>query len=148
MTNTMDVIVTNPQAAHAAVTEGYRIAKALTMAGNRARIVVGQDEADRSLRQLRFYWGPCLGEIAEQASIGGQRYAAEAWHELMKRQFLGYEIEKVKVAGRKKTTVIRRLRSTSKLKVKAMGVYLEKVQAFAVTDLGVTFSLRSWEEYR
>lgn len=143
----MDVVLSNPVTAHAAFTSGYAIAKNLTLAGRRVRLLVQEHDDDRTLQQNKFYWGPCLGEIAEQASINGQKWADVAWHELFKRMFLGYQIRKIKVAGRKRVTVIRSLRSTTGLKVKPMGVYLDKLQAFAATDLGVEFSVREWREF-
>lgn len=144
----LDVIATNQIAARKAVEAAWAMGKQLTAAGRKFHLRAAEAEDDRSVLANRYYWGPCLKEISEQASIEGQRWAPEAWHELSKRMFLGYEIKKVKVAGRKKTTVIRRLRSTTGLSVRKFSVYLEKLQAFAATDLGVHFSVRSWEEYR
>lgn len=147
MSEVLDRIVANPLAAHQAIQDGWLLAKPLTIAGRKVRVLVEECEDDRTIQQNKFYWGPCLTEISEQANILGQKWAPIAWHELFKRQFLGYEIKKVKVAGRKKVTVIRRLRSTTKLKVKPMSVYLEKVQAFATTELGVRFSVANWQGY-
>ena len=119
--------------------------KNLTLQGKRVRITAGEDEDDRSLKQNRYWWGVILKEISEQATINGVRYAAEAWHELAKRQFLGFKIEKVKVAGKRKPVVIRRLRSTKDCTVKQFNVLIEQMQAFAVTDLHVEFST-DWYE--
>jgi hypothetical protein len=44
--------------------------------------------------------------------------------------------------------VSKQLRSTTKLSVKRMSEYLEKLMAFAVTDLGVRFSETRWEDWR
>lgn len=51
-----------------------------------------------------------------------------------------YEMQKVPVAGSKRKRVIRRLRSTARLKVRPWHGYMDQVMAFAVTDLGVEFS--------
>ena len=104
-------------------------------------------EDTRSLQQLRFYWGPMLGDISEQATIGGQKYSKDAWHELFKRQHLPRRIRKSKVAGRGRPVVSVSLGSTKGLSVRRMSEFIEKVQAFAVTDLGVTFSETRWESY-
>ena len=137
----------NPIQAHKAINHViWPWVKSMTTAGNQLVLTVGSKEEDRTLAQNRFYWGPCLGDISEQASIAGIKYSKEAWHELFKRQHLGFEVDKVRVAG-KGIRVIRRLRSTSKLKVKAMGEYLEKVQAFAATELGVQFTVLDWPSY-
>lgn len=143
----IDRIVTNVRDAHSVASAGYTLAKRLLSNGKPVRITVKAFEDDRTLRQNRYYWGCVLKEISEQASIQGQRWTAEAWHELCKRQFLGYEITKVAVAGRRKKHVIRRLRSTTNLKVREMNEYLEKVQAFAADDLGVRFSVPHWEQW-
>jgi hypothetical protein len=145
----MERVVATKEAAHEAAKQAYAHAQALLLNGAKLVIIsTAEQEDDRSLQQNRYYWGPCLREISEQALVGGQRWTAEAWHELFKRQFLGYEIDKVHVAGRKRPTIIRRLRSTTKLKVKAMSTYLDQVQAFAATELGVQFSVRNWQEYQ
>lgn len=140
-------VVRDPAEGHAAMLAAWDLCKALTMAGKPVAVDVREWESDRSIRQNRYYWGVVLKEISAQARVEGQRYTAEAWHELGKRQFLGYEIRKVTVAGRRKKTVIRSLRSTTKLKVKAMSDYLERFQAFAATELGVRFSIANWQDY-
>lgn len=141
-------IVSSRDQAHAAANALYAQAKAIVQSGRKARMVCEEQEDDRSVQQNRYYWGVVLAETSQQASIEGQRWAAEAWHELFKRMFLGYEIRKTVVAGRRRKLVTRTLRSTTRLKVRAMGDYLTKVQAFAAGDLGVRFSCERWEEYR
>lgn len=147
MSEVLDRIVTTREAAHQAAQQAYANAQAIVLNGKTAHIRCSEHEEDRTVQQNRFYWGPCLKEISEQARIEGQRWTAEAWHELFKRTFLGYEIKKVRVAGKKRPVVIRRLRSTTGLKVRPMGKYLDELQAFAATDLGVQFSVRKWQEY-
>jgi NinB protein len=147
MSEAIDVIAANPMRAHEAVQHGWALAKALTIAGRKAHIQIREAEDDRSVRQNAYYWAVVLKEISEQAAIEGQRWTADAWHELCKRQFLGYEIKKVKVAGRKKATIIRRLRSTTGLSVRKFSDYLEQILAFASTDLSVRFSVSRWEDY-
>lgn len=117
-------------------------------AGKRVSIKAEELEDERTLKQLRFYWGPCLGDIAEQASIGGQKYSKDAWHELFKREFLPRKITKAKVAGKARMVVSVSIGSTKGLSIRAMTKFLDKLQAFAATDLGVAFSVPKWEEYR
>jgi hypothetical protein len=148
VTEAIDVVAANPVRAHEAVQHGWALAKALTTAGRKVHIQVAEAEDDRSVRQNAYYWGVVLKEVSEQASIIGQRYSVDAWHELFKRQHLGYEIKKVRVAGRKKATIIRRLKSTAGLSVRKFSEYLEKTQAFAATDLAVQFSVSRWEDYQ
>jgi hypothetical protein len=102
----------------------------------RWHVLVGLDRDDRSTRQQRFYWGVVLRQISEQAP---GHWTADAWHEAFKRTILGYEIVRAEVAGRKRPTVYRRLRSTSTLTVREMSAYLDQIIATAVADLGVVF---------
>lgn len=139
MSEALNVLATSPQAAHDACAEAWRVCKTLTLAGKPVRIRAGEEEDDRSIEANRWYWGVFLPQVSMQARIDGQRYTVDAWHELGKRTFLGFEVKKVKVAGRKKATVIRRLRSTTDLSVRQFAKYTEEFQAFATTDLGVAF---------
>lgn len=148
MDDALDRIVTTKEQAHAASLQAYALAQSIIANGHPARIVVDEYDDDRSLQQNRYYWGPCLREISEQAQIGGEKWSAEAWHELFKRMFLGYEIKRTKIAGRKRKVVTRRLRSTRDLKVKPFSKYLDQLQAYAAGDLGVHFSVRDWQEWR
>lgn len=147
MNDTLTRVVATREDAHRAVTQGYALAKAIIDNGRPAQIDVREFDDDRTLRQNRYYWGVVLKEVSQQASIGGQRWSVDAWHELFKRQFLGYEVVKVKVAGKRRPVVIRRLRSTTDLKVRPFATYLTEIQAFAATDLGVQFSTLDWEGY-
>ncbi len=148
MSEVLDRIVTTREQAHEAARQVYANAQAIQANGRPARILCQEHEDDRSEQQNKFYWGVVLRQTSEQARIAGQRYTADAWHELGKRQFLGFEIKKVAVAGRKKVTIIRRLRSTTGLSVRKMSAYLEEFMAFAVTDLSVRFTETRWEDYR
>lgn len=122
-------------------------AKAQMDAGESVDVYLSVHEDDRSLRQNKFYWGYVIKTIASQARIEGQRYTGDAWHELFKREHLGYEVKKVSVAGSRRKRVIRRLRSTTDLTVRQMSKFLESVIAFAVTDLNVVFVIQQWEQF-
>jgi hypothetical protein len=100
------------------------------------RVILGEAVSDRSLRQNAFYWSAVLPQIAAQAPGA---WAVDAWHEAFKRTILGYEVVKAVVAGRKRPTVYRRLRSTKDLTVKQMSEYLDRVIADAVDAYGVQF---------
>lgn len=134
----LDVIAHNAQSAHEAVTEGWRVAKALTADGKAVHITVKEDEDQRSLQQNRYYFGPFLGAISEQVRTP-DRWMPEAWHQLGRRKFLGYEIKKEIVAGKKRPVVIRRLRSTRDLTEKQFARYLEEFTAYATVELHVEF---------
>ena len=148
MTEPLDVIVSTREGAHRVAKLVYDRARDLIADGKQVRIRAEEAEDTRSLQQSRFYWGVVLAEIAEQARVGGDRWSAEAWHEYGKRTFLGYEFKRITIAGRKRKAVSKQLRSTTRLSVRRMSEYLDKVMAFAVTDLGVVFSETKWERYR
>lgn len=148
MTETLDVIVSTREGAHRVAKLAYERAQMLIADGKEVRMRTEEAEDDRSLRQNRFYWGVVLKEIGEQARINGQGWSAEAWHLYAKREYLGYVFKRETVAGRKRKVVRKELRSTTRLSVKRMSEYLDKLMAFAVTDLGVVFSETKWERYR
>ncbi len=144
----LSVHLREPVQAHAVlVRQVWPQIKAGLEAGKEQALTVVPWEDARSAQQNRFYWAACLREIAEQASIGGQRYQPEAWHELFKRQFLGFRVEKYRIAGKKKQMAKRVLRSTTGLSVKKMSTYLDQVQSYASTELDVRFSCPDWERW-
>lgn len=149
MSKSLSLTWLDPVSAYQSITnELWPWAKPMLIAGHHLTVKASVPEDDRTLIQNRYYWsGACLGAISDQAKIAGVRYDAVAWHNLFKRQFLGYEIIKERVAGSKRLLVIRRLRSTSKLKLRAMNKYLEQVQAFGASDLGVFFDTPGWKEW-
>lgn len=140
MNQSLSVYCPDPISANKACNEGWRIAKAMTTAGTPVEVIVRKAEDERSLRANRFYWGFVLKTIANFVELGGQKYSADAWHELMKRTYLGYEIKKYRVAGKKKLQIIRRLRSTADLSVKQFCIYLEQIIAYGATDLGIEWN--------
>lgn len=148
MTEALYFTLINPQQAHAALMgQVWPHIKAHTTAGTRISLVVQPQEDNRSLCQNKFYWGVLLKEISEQARIGGQKYAADAWHELGKRQFLPRKVKKTVVAGWKNKVITISIASTTGLSVRAMSSYLERFSAFAAADLGVTLSVGRWEKF-
>lgn len=71
-----------------------------------------------------------LKQIAEQAVVNGRRFDAEIWHEQFKRMFIGVEElpsgELVAKSSRKLTTT-------------EFSAFCDQVEAYAATELGVTF---------
>jgi hypothetical protein len=81
----------------------------------------------RSLEANRFYWSR-LNEIAQKAE---PRFSAEAWHEYLKRKFIGcLDLPSGQVIGM----------STTKLNSTEFALYTTQVEAFAVMELGVIFT--------
>ncbi len=85
----------------------------------------------RTLEQNARYWGRgILAQIAEKATVNGQKFSAEAWHELFKRKFIGLiELPGGEVVGQ----------SSKDLSTKRFSTFVDEVEAYAVTDLGVVF---------
>lgn len=85
----------------------------------------------RTAAQNRRYWGRgVLSQIAEQAAINGNKFSAEAWHEFLKRKFIGVdELPDGSVIGK----------SSAKLTKAEFCDFCEEVEAYAATELGVFF---------
>jgi hypothetical protein len=85
----------------------------------------------RTTKQNKRYWGGgVLDQIAAQASVNGRLYAAETWHELMKRKFIGViELPNGEVVGK----------SSTELDTAEFSVFCDQVEAWAANDFGVTF---------
>lgn len=85
----------------------------------------------RTKPQNRRYWGRgVLAQIAEQATVGGKLYAAETWHELAKRKFIGVEeLPNGEVIGR----------SSTSLTTAEFCEFCTQVEAWAATEMGVRF---------
>ena len=98
---------------------------AVTVAPYKARRTVDQNARLHAI----------LTEIAEQAWVNGQQFAMESWKEFFKRRVLGPE-EWVLPDG----TTQERGRSTATLNTAEMADLQDKIEAYAVTELGVEFS--------
>lgn len=85
----------------------------------------------RTPKQNRRYWGGgVLAQIAAQAVVNGRQYPAEVWHEQFKRQFIGVEeLPSGEVVGK----------SSTGLTTAEFSAFCDQVEAWAATELGVTF---------
>ena len=138
----------NPDQANASL-RGQLIpyCKPILDAGDGVAIVAMPLKDARSLKQNRYYWKAVLTPISDQARLDGIGATTDGWHLYYKRMYLGYEFKKTYVPGNKRVSIIRELRSTTKLSVRNMAVYLTKVQAHATTVFGVQFPLLNWEQW-
>jgi len=96
-----------------------------------ARWVLKVERRKRTKPQNRRYWGNgVLSQIAQQAAVNGKLFSAETWHEQFKRMFIGViELPNGQVIGKSSTT----------LSTLEFCEFSDKVEAFAATELGVTF---------
>src|SRR5687768_475002 len=85
----------------------------------------------RTSKQNKRYWGKgVLAQIAEQAVVNGRQFPAEVWHEQMKRQFIGViELPNGQLIGK----------SSTELDTAEFSAFCDQVEAWAATELGVTF---------
>ena len=98
-------------------------------------------------RQRAYYHGVVLKTIAQQARPNGEQHALAVWKEYFRAEYLGYKTVTTKnpLTGKK---VRRRQRvSTEDLGVKGYSQLIDRVSAFAATELGVSFpaSFDQWE---
>lgn len=116
-------------------------------AGRRLEVEVRLQEDAKTDRQRAYYHGVVLKSIAAQARPSGQQYPLAVWKEHFRAEYLGHKTVTTKnpLTGKK---VRRRLRvSTEDLGVKGYSQLIDRVSAFAATELGVTFpaTYQQWE---
>lgn len=104
-------------------------APAMAAKGTPLAVTVTEAKSKRSGDQNKRYWA-LLQEIATNGWVEGKQFSADAWHEHMKRTFIG--CEEVPKGG---TVGI----STTTLSVGEFTDYMEKVQAYAAEYLAVEF---------
>jgi hypothetical protein len=95
------------------------------------QVVVTEWRAKRSSDQNRRYWA-ILNEIAQAAWLDGRQYAADVWAEFFKRRLIGEE----ELPGGGSVGI-----STTTLDVAEFTSYMDKIEAYAVSELGVQFGI-------
>lgn len=135
------IVFANPVAAHAALMRLWPSIKNELLAGNRLVLEVHHYEDKLTDRQRRYYHGYILKEIADQARIDGRFFPISVWKEHFRKTFLGSKRKTCidPMSGRKSRRSVRV--STEDLGVRGYNILIEKVTAFAVTDLGVCFGV-------
>lgn len=130
----------NPVEAHKAMTAMvWAQIKALAMAGHATVVEVRTAEDEKTDKQRRYLHGYVLMTISRQSAPGGQKFDMKTWKEHFRAEFLGFKTVTTKnpMTGKK---VRRRVRvSTEDLGVKGYSEYIDRVTAFAATELGVEF---------
>ena len=100
-------------------------------------VEIKEHKAKRSAEANRRYWA-ILAQIAEDGWIEGRRYSAEVWHEFAKRRFIGV------IDGPGGISIAE---SSSRLNTKEFADYVQKVEVWAATELGITLT-EPIEDYR
>ena len=121
--------------------------KSMWAAGHRLHVEVRLHEDAKTDRQRAYYHGVVLKTIALQARPNGVQFPLAVWKEHFRAEYLGHKTVTTKnpLTGKK---VRRRQRvSTEDLGVKGYSQLIDRVSAFAATELGVTFpaSFDQWE---
>jgi hypothetical protein len=95
------------------------------------RWVLSITRRKRTPKQNRRYWGGgVLAQVAAQAVVNGKLYPPEVWHEQFKRQFIGaLELPNGQVIGK----------SSTDLTTTEFSEFCDQVEAYAASELGVTF---------
>ena len=116
--------------------------KSMTMAGNRVTVECRLTEDAKTDAQRRFYHGVILLQIANQANVNGQKFPLKVWKEWFRDKYLGFKTVTFinPMTGKKSRRRIRK--STEDLGAKGYNVLIERVSAFAATELGVEFTER------
>ena len=119
-------------------------------AGHRLHVEVRLYEDAKTDRQRGYYHGVVLKTIAQQARPNGQQYPLAVWKEHFRAEYLGYKTltRKNPLTGKKTRTRLRV--STEDLGVRGYSRLIDRVTAFAATELGVTFpaTFEQWEGMR
>lgn len=102
--------------------------------GQPLRVIVTAEERKRNEVQNRFYWGAVLRDISSQGWVDGKQFDKDTWHEFFSRRYGICE----DVALPDGEVVVRR-RSTTKMSVGEFSAFLNAIQAYATSELGVCF---------
>jgi hypothetical protein len=97
-------------------------------------------EDDITDKQRAYLHGVVFKEIAMYARPGGQQFDKDTWKEHFRKEWLGFKtVSNVNpMTGKRTRTRVRQ--STEDLGIRAMAEYIDRVIAFAATELGVTVS--------
>lgn len=110
-------------------------AKACNESGKPLVVTVSQEDKTRSAQQNRRYWA-ILGQIAEQAWVNGHQYSRDVWHEHFGRLYLALEDVTLPTGE-----IIQRRATTTRLDVAAFNDYMEAVERYAASELGICIEL-------
>jgi len=100
----------------------------------------------RSVPQNSKYWS-LLKEISESGFVRGKQFSKDVWHEYLRVNVMSESVENRNGIDISKWEELpsfedkpteHRVISTSQLSVRAMSEYMLAIEAFAITDLGIT----------
>lgn len=130
MSDTLQITLINRQQAwHDIQMQVFPFLRSVLQGGGMWELLIRRRK--RTKAQNRRYWGNgVLAQIAHQAVVNGKKFDAEVWHEQFKRMFIGViELPNGQVIGK----------SSTDLSTKDFCDFCDRVEAWAATELGVTF---------
>jgi NinB protein len=106
-------------------------------------VVIREFVKKRSADQNSYYFRR-LGEISAQAWVGGKQFGTDAWHEYAKQNIMpdmvelknGDIVSKLEELPNGKLVVI----STTRLSIACFAEYINLIEAYGASELGVKFS--------
>lgn len=146
MSDAFSAVAMTREQARDAAQRAYEHAQALLANGIHAEIACRPSTKPVSVKLRGLYHAAVLPQISEQAKVAGIRYVPDVWKEHFRKQFLPDHFERVKAIrigadGHPEAYwTTRRIRSsTEELGNKLYAEHVDKVIAYAVTDLLVEF---------
>lgn len=143
------IVMHEPVQGHKVLVESlWPWAKSMLMAGHRLVIKGEELEDAKSIQQRKYLHGVVFAEMAQQIRVNGQSFAMKVWKEHCREKFLGsrWVVNVDPLTGKKRRRKERV--STEDLGIRAYSTYIDQVTAYAVTEFGVEFSVRRWEDYQ
>jgi hypothetical protein len=118
--------------------------KAQLTAGRALAVEIRFAEDKKTDQQRRYYHGVILKQIAQHARPNCVKFPLAVWKEHFRKEYLGFKtVTFVNPITSKKSR--RRVRiSTEDLGVNAYNLLIERVTAYAATELGVAFDAPEW----
>jgi hypothetical protein len=98
-------------------------------------VIVTEADKPRTLHQNAYYWA-VIREIAANAWVGGRQFSAEAWHELLAREY-----GPVKDIELPNGNVVQTRCSTSDMNAGPFSEYIENIKAYAAGELGLELDI-------
>ena len=109
-------------------------APAFAERGTPLRVGVTEEEMDRLDEQIKYYFGPLMKQVTEQAWVTGRQYSKEVWHEHFAKLFLP-ATELTLPDG--EIVIKRGSIARGKISLRAMTAFIRLVEAYAGAELGV-----------
>lgn len=134
-----EITIRGPEQLQAATQFIARNARGCIDRGTPIRLIITTEEQKRHAGQNAHYWGAILRDISEQAWVGGRQYSADTWHEYFAQQYAAHD-DVTLPDGQ----VVSRRKSTTKMGVSEFADYMQRVEAYGATELGVKY--RAYEE--